>query len=159
MIVQKCFFPYEPRFVPRDKDLFDLFDTTPDLTGADVDISRFIRDGEESGHPGFLAGYIRAKPGQERPAGSARICPVPFHRFRDSFGVCGGLAVSGGATIAKDGFRLTPGTRPDLSGSGLPFGEILGGYSPDFGWTGEPERHGFRFASSHRAGPGGSAGW
>src|SRR5205809_3363766 len=24
-------FPYEPRFVPRDKDLFDLFDTTPDL--------------------------------------------------------------------------------------------------------------------------------
>ena len=44
----KALFPYEPRFVPRDKDLFDLFDTTSDLSGADVDISRFIRDGEES---------------------------------------------------------------------------------------------------------------
>ncbi len=43
----KTLFPFEPRFVPREKDLFDLFDTTPDLTGADVDVSRFIRDGEE----------------------------------------------------------------------------------------------------------------
>ena len=29
-------------------DEFDeLFDTTPDLTGADLDISRFIRSGDE----------------------------------------------------------------------------------------------------------------
>ena len=31
--------------VIRRKDLIDLFDTTPDLSGNDVDVARFIRDG------------------------------------------------------------------------------------------------------------------
>jgi CRISPR-associated endonuclease/helicase Cas3 len=29
------------------RDLHDLFDTAPDLSGADIDISRFVREGEE----------------------------------------------------------------------------------------------------------------
>ncbi len=32
--------------VLRRRDLLDLFDTTPDLTGNDIDVSRFIRDSE-----------------------------------------------------------------------------------------------------------------
>lgn len=36
------------RPVLRSKDLLDLFDTTPDLAGNDLDISRYIRDGEDS---------------------------------------------------------------------------------------------------------------
>ena len=35
------------RHVLRRKDLRDLFDTTADLTGADIDISRFIRESED----------------------------------------------------------------------------------------------------------------
>ncbi|MDD3978016.1 MAG: CRISPR-associated helicase Cas3' [Methanomicrobium sp.] len=31
----------------RKKEIFELFDTTPDLTGSDIDISRYIRDDEE----------------------------------------------------------------------------------------------------------------
>lgn len=33
--------------VLRRRDLLDLFDTTPDLTGNDVDVSRFIRDADD----------------------------------------------------------------------------------------------------------------
>lgn len=34
--------------VLRRKDLLDLFDTTPDLSGNDLDVSRYIRDSEET---------------------------------------------------------------------------------------------------------------
>ncbi len=39
-----------PRFrhVLRRKDLVELFDTTPDLTGNDIDIDRFVRDADRS---------------------------------------------------------------------------------------------------------------
>lgn len=40
-------FPYTPLHVLTRRELHDLFDTTPDLTGADVDVSRFVREGEE----------------------------------------------------------------------------------------------------------------
>lgn len=36
------------RPVIRRRDLVDLFDTTPDICGQDLDISRYIRDGEDS---------------------------------------------------------------------------------------------------------------
>ena len=78
----KALFPYEPRFVPRDKDLFDLFDTTPDLTGADVDVSRFIRDGEELDIQVFWRDLSGEAPGRRCQPYRLELCPVPFHRFR-----------------------------------------------------------------------------
>ncbi|HXG68114.1 MAG TPA: CRISPR-associated helicase Cas3' [Blastocatellia bacterium] len=39
--------PYVPAHVLRLRDLIDLFDTTPDLSGYDLDISRFVRGGDE----------------------------------------------------------------------------------------------------------------
>lgn len=39
--------PYQPKHVLRRRDLVDLFDTTPDLSGYDLDISRFVRDSDE----------------------------------------------------------------------------------------------------------------
>ena len=36
------------RPVIRRRDLVDLFDTTPDLCGQDLDVSRYIRDGEDN---------------------------------------------------------------------------------------------------------------
>jgi CRISPR-associated endonuclease/helicase Cas3 len=40
-------FPFDPPHVIRRKDFVDLFDTTPDLAGNDIDVSRYIRDGED----------------------------------------------------------------------------------------------------------------
>ncbi len=39
--------PFVPNHVLRQRDLVDLFDTTADLSGFDLDISRFVRGGEE----------------------------------------------------------------------------------------------------------------
>lgn len=39
--------PLKIRPVLRRKDILDLFDTTPDLTGNDLDVSHYIRDGED----------------------------------------------------------------------------------------------------------------
>lgn len=38
---------YIPNHVLRQRDLIDLFDTTADLSGFDLDVSRFVRGGEE----------------------------------------------------------------------------------------------------------------
>lgn len=38
---------YTPSHVLRRRDLIDLFDTTADLSGFDLDVSRFVRGGEE----------------------------------------------------------------------------------------------------------------
>jgi CRISPR-associated endonuclease/helicase Cas3 len=39
---------FDHTHVIRRKDLSDLFDTTPDLAGNDIDIDRFVRDIEDS---------------------------------------------------------------------------------------------------------------
>ena len=39
--------PFNPAHVLRRRDLIDLFDTTPDLSCYDLDISRFVRGGDE----------------------------------------------------------------------------------------------------------------
>ena len=36
------------RPVIRRRDLVDLFDTTPDICGQDLDVSRYIRDGDDN---------------------------------------------------------------------------------------------------------------
>ncbi len=58
---------YEPpvviRPVIRRKDILDLFDTTPDLTGNDLDVSRYIRDGDDKD----VQVYWRDLPGDAPP--------------------------------------------------------------------------------------------
>jgi len=40
-------YPYAPLHILTQRHLHDLFDTAPDLTGADIDVSRFVREGDE----------------------------------------------------------------------------------------------------------------
>ena len=44
-----------PRRVIRRKDPDDLFDTDPDLTGFDVDVSPYVRDADDAGYPRLFA--------------------------------------------------------------------------------------------------------
>jgi CRISPR-associated endonuclease/helicase Cas3 len=85
---QQSLFPYEPPHVVRRKDFIDLFDTTPDLAGNDIDVSRFIRDGEELDvqvfwrttrpDPDWTAAELRRQAPQR-----GELCPVPVGEFRD----------------------------------------------------------------------------
>lgn len=135
----KALFPYQPRFVPRDKDLFDLFDTSPDLTGADVDISRFIRDGEELD----IHVFWREVPGSEpikkdRPA-RRELCPVPFHRFRELLSALRKAGRIWRRTYRKGWDAVNLRDADDVyPGQVYLLEKSCGGYSPVRGWTGEP---------------------
>jgi CRISPR-associated endonuclease/helicase Cas3 len=66
----------------------ELFDTSPDLTGADIDVSRFIRSGDENDVQvcWFEADWnwkdVDRPPSHLQPA-RAGLCPVPVHKAKD----------------------------------------------------------------------------
>ncbi len=83
-----------PRFrhVLRRKDLVELFDTTPDLAGADLDIDRFIRDSDQShvsvfwrnwsGHTPNGGDGKTPEPGPQRP----ELCPTGIADLKSLIG-------------------------------------------------------------------------
>ncbi len=79
------------RHVVRRKDLIELFDTTPDLAGADLDIDRFIRDIDTSHVQVFWRDWEGKTPkGNEEegvdPEARPRreeLCSVAKHEFAD----------------------------------------------------------------------------
>lgn len=78
-------YPYRPEHLLVRRELDELFDTTPDLTGADLDISRFIRSGDDRDLSVFWVdvpkpkkGELSATPPAERRALRAELCSVPF---------------------------------------------------------------------------------
>lgn len=83
-------FPYSPAHLVRRKDAVELFDTTPDLAGNDIDVSRFIRDGDELDVQVFwrLAAprpdWSKVELRRQAPR-REELCPVPFVAFRDQF--------------------------------------------------------------------------
>ena len=71
-----------PRRVIRRKDLDDLFDTDPDLTGFDVDISPYIRDADDTDVRVFWRDLSEF--GDEAPHPRAEeLCSVPIGAARD----------------------------------------------------------------------------
>ncbi len=83
-------FPFDPPHLIRRKDFIDLFDTTPDLAGNDIDVSRFIRDGEDLDIQVFWRagvpnnGWTKAEARRQAPQRD-ELCSVSFVRFRDDF--------------------------------------------------------------------------
>lgn len=87
---RKALFPYAPRHLLLRNEFEELFDTTPDLSGADLDISRFIRSGEERDLHVFWREVPQPTKDDRAPIPSARLqaqqselCPVPFLEARD----------------------------------------------------------------------------
>ena len=78
---------FEHAHVIRRKDLIDLFDTTPDLAGNDIDIDRFVREVEESDVHVFWREWSQSN-GQDKPPDSEpaprreELCPVPIGEFK-----------------------------------------------------------------------------
>jgi CRISPR-associated endonuclease/helicase Cas3 len=82
-------FPYDPLHVIRRKDFIDLFDTTPDLAGNDVDVSRFIREGDDLDVQVFWrtekppSGELDSKEARQLAPARDELCPVPVREFRE----------------------------------------------------------------------------
>lgn len=122
------------RPVLRRKDLLDLFDTTPDLCGSDLDISRYIRDGEDTDVQVFWRDVAGDTPPKDTPEPSrAELVRVSVGRFRDF------LKKKKPRTwrwnpLEEQWDRVTD-SRP---GQTYLIARNSGGYSDQLGWTGDP---------------------
>ena len=123
------------RPVIRRRDLVDLFDTTPDICGQDLDVSRYIRDGEDSDVQFFWRDIAEGKGPEEKE-------PQPQRRE-----LCR-VSIGDAAKFLKDdkkarAWRWNALEREwEAAKSPRPGGVYLvatdtGGYSDTLGWTGE----------------------
>jgi CRISPR-associated endonuclease/helicase Cas3 len=71
---------YEPTHVLRKQDLVDLFDTTPDLSGYDLDVSRFIRS--EQDRDVLLAWRTSEPVTKDEAPGRDELCSAPIHEVK-----------------------------------------------------------------------------
>ena len=72
-------YPYEPEHLVLRHEVDELFDTTPDLSGADIDVSRFIRSGQERDLQVFWANLTaNARPDENMRPSREALCAVPF---------------------------------------------------------------------------------
>ena len=140
--------PFEPGLVPQTRDLFNLFDTTPDLSGADIDIGRFIRDGEDldsfvfwrDESSGLGRGDLRnGCPFKKLLPAPDELCPVTAWRFRKFFQSLN--AEQKQLVWVRDHRKgWIRQTDPDRIYPGQTFllHKRLGGYDTAVGWTGIP---------------------
>lgn len=72
-------YPYNPKHLLLRHELDELFDTTADLSGADIDISRFIRSGDERDVQVFWVDIPdKTHPSVELRPSREALCSVPF---------------------------------------------------------------------------------
>lgn len=119
--------------VLRHRDLVELFDTAPDLSGDDIDISRFLRDADEidvhvawRGSPSGGNRTVMPVPT------SSELCPVPVGQF------AGWLQLRGITAWRLDHHEdqwVRVSRRQDLRpGHVLIVDADAGGYTQDRGW-------------------------
>lgn len=140
-------YPFEPKNLLLRHELDELFDTTPDLTGADIDISRFIRSGEERDLSVCWVDTNGARsPDPKRRPARDELCAVPFLKARDW--LCGKGTATTKASRLKQGMRAwvwdwlegqwRPAERRDLyPGQTVLVAAECGGYDPETGWAPE----------------------
>lgn len=122
--------------VLRRKDLVELFDTTPDLLGFDLDISRFIREADDPDVHVFWRDLPGGKPDETTPdALPEELCRVSLQQFAAFLKKVDQPAfvwnhITGRWSQAYQA-RLMPGAVYLLDSK-------TGGYSDRLGWTGNP---------------------
>ena len=128
--------PSQIRPVVRRKDILDLFDTTPDLTGNDLDVSRYIREGEDKD----VQVYWRELP-EDGPTGSLdsprreELCSVSISQINNYL-----KKYPGWIWDPLDARWLLLGTSGERRR--LRPGQVIllhpknGGYKPTVGWVG-----------------------
>jgi CRISPR-associated endonuclease/helicase Cas3 len=120
--------------VLRRADLLDLFDTTSDLSGNEIDISRFVRSGEDRdvyvAWRNWPGGPLTEPPGDLEEIEDAELCPAPIGEVRDF-----------AKKRAMWTWSILQGrwTQPEhiYPGNVLLIRAALGGYTVDRGWLPE----------------------
>jgi CRISPR-associated endonuclease/helicase Cas3 len=127
--------------VLRRRDLTALFDTAPDLSGNDLDVGRFIRDGDDLD---ALVAWRDPDAGGRQPLLDPpphrdELCPVPVHALRKWI-----------ADRKADVWRIDVRASPSQRWRRIPRGDLAtdirpgvvlimpsaaGGYDPVLGWS------------------------
>lgn len=123
------------RPVIRRRDLLDLFDTTPDICGQDLDISRYIRDGEDSDVQFFWREIQGDSPAEnETPPERDELCRVSIGDAAKFFG----KEKTGAWQWSPLEEKWETAVRPRPGGVYL-ISAASGGYDDALGWTGDPK--------------------
>lgn len=99
-----------PTSVIRRRDLLDLFDTEPDLSGFDIDVSPYVRDADDTD----MTLFWRSVPENERPdaardaPGREELCPVPISGAKELLGRKGGVRAWRWDTLSESWTGLNP---------------------------------------------------
>ena len=123
------------RPVIRRRDLVDLFDTTPDICGQDLDVSRYIRDGDDNDVQFFWRDIM----------GDAQLRDDKLPQRIELCRVSIGDAVKFLDIKTRHAWRWNPLEKKwEAAGKPRPGGVYLlpttsGGYNDDLGWTGDPK--------------------
>jgi CRISPR-associated endonuclease/helicase Cas3 len=122
------------RPVIRRRDVLDLFDTTPDICGQDLDVSRYIRDADDNDVQFFWRSVGKAAPAdREPPPHRDELCRISI-----------GDAVKFLAKKSR-AWRWNPLSAGWEDAKHATPGAVYlvdvesGGYSNATGWTGEPK--------------------
>lgn len=148
----------EVHFDPRDivrpvlrrRDVLDLFDTTPDLSGNDVDVSRYVRDGEDTDVQIYWRTFEEEPSPAMRQTSRDELCRVAVSAARDFIkklhdkrNKLGGSSKDREQRPRLTAWSWNPLDREWEQVSRVFPGQILllhsaaGGYDPALGWTGE----------------------
>ncbi|MXY66543.1 CRISPR-associated helicase Cas3' [Candidatus Poribacteria bacterium] len=125
--------------VLRRKDLLDLFNTDPDLSGFDVDVSDYIRDKDAPGLQVFWRDFDldpnkpEAQPAPERD----ELCPVSLHQARNF--VKSGRRAWYLDNLVQKWQSLSPSS-PPRSGMTLLLAATDGGYDEILGFISDGEK-------------------
>jgi CRISPR-associated endonuclease/helicase Cas3 len=114
----------------RRRDLLDLFDTSADLSGLDVDIAPFIRADDDRSASVFFRGLSHARPAmipaEEQPSAQRdELVSVPLSQLRKRDVWLFDPADE--AWLRRSGSEVPPGAIALLDAAG-------GGYDADLGW-------------------------
>lgn len=138
--------PVKLRFVHthiiRTKDVIELFDTTPDLAGNDLDIDRYVRETDDSDVQVFWRDLGGTAPLPQEPLPVRdELCPAPISEFR---GFVEALRKAQHVSVRKVYRRnflervWEAATNRDIyPGQSFLLDMNSGGYDPNFGWTSE----------------------
>lgn len=117
----------------RRRDLVDLFDTAPDLSGSDIDIAPYIRQDDDRSVSVFfraLESLAREQVEHQPAPGRDELVAIPIAAVKDLPAWSFDIVESGWRRLGRTE-RARPGTTLMLDAAG-------GCYSAAVGWTGRP---------------------
>ena len=135
-------YPYSPTHVLLPQEIDELFDTSPDLSGADIDVSRFIREGIDRDVVVFWRSIPEgARPDPATQPNADELCAVPIGDAKPWVKKNSGEKRSIYRWDYLEG-RWIPARADSLCpGMTLLADAKLGGYSVELGFTGaKPDR-------------------